>query len=301
MSQIILHENPALKRPILIAAFAGWNDAGRSATVAVQHLISTWSASQFGEIDPDSFFDFTASRPWIKLEEGGQSKVTWPRNSFYAHNDPEGGLDAILLLGTEPGLRWRAFTSEIVDLARSFDVSMVVTLGSYLAPVSHKEPVPISGWAWPTALHDRLKEVDVSTVQYEGPTGVVSVLANALAEAKISVASLWAALPGFLGPTANPKGALALVKCLDRAFGLNLKLDELIRVSEQFEKNVNQAVKRVHAMPGIALYEASGDSQQAASDGTEALPDPSEGAAELPTAEDAVRAAEEFLRQNGST
>ncbi len=298
MSQIILHESPSLTRPILIAAFAGWNDAGRSATIAVQHLISTWSASQFGEIDPDPFFDFTASRPWIKLDEDGQSQVTWPRNHFYAHHDPHGGLDAILLLGTEPGLHWRVFTREIVDLARSLNVSMAVTLGSYLAPVSHKDPVPISGWAWPTALHDRLKEVQISPVQYEGPTGIVSVLGAALADARIPVASLWAALPGFLGPTANPKGALALVKCLDRAFDLNLKLDELARVSEQFEKNVNQAVKRVHAMPGIALFEAQSENQAGASDRTESLPS-SDDAGELPTADEIIRAAEEFLRQNG--
>jgi proteasome assembly chaperone (PAC2) family protein len=298
MSQIIQWEHPSLTRPILITAFAGWNDAGRSATMAVEHLVETWKAAKFAEIDPDEFFDFTASRPWVKLDESGRSELSWPSNTFYAHRDPSGSLDAVLLLGTEPGLRWQGFVREIVGLARSLGVSMAVTLGSHLAPVSHREETPVSGWAWPRSLHRRLGEIDVSSITYSGPTGIVTVLGKALADARIPVAALWASVPAYLGPTANPKAALALVRRLDRAFGLGLDLGQLERTSERFERSVEEAVQRVHAMPGIALYQAQrGEKQTPQANGSAASAEDPSSSPELPPADEVVRAVEEFLRQ----
>ena len=301
MSRIIVHENPELKRPVLIVAFAGWNDAGRSATIAVEHLVGTWSASKFAEINPDEFYDFTTVRPWANLGADGQSNVTWPGSHLYAYRDPNGELDAILLLGPEPALRWRTFTQEIVDLAKTYQVSMVVTLGAYLAEISHHDRVPISGWAWPKALHERLKVVEVATVTYEGPTGILTVLASALAEASVPVASLWAAVPGYLGPTPNPKAALALATCLERAFGMNLKLEDLAKSSDQFERKVTDALQRVHALPGLAMYQAQAGDIQGSPTETNTAASP-EGVApdlpELPPAEEVIRNVEELLRQN---
>lgn len=301
MSHLILHERPSLTRPILIAAFTGWNDAGRSASLAVEHLVNVWSASKIGEINPDEFFDFTASRPWVKIADDGQSQLTWPGHYLFAHQDTRGGLDAILLLGNEPALRWRAFTHEIVNLAQSFNVSMAVTLGSYLAQVSHRDAVPVSGWAWPAALHHRLKDVHVESITYDGPTGVVTVLSTALAQAKIPVASLWAAVPGYLGPTPNPKGAYALVSCLDRAFGLQLNLDDLRKTSEQFEQKVSEVVQRAHALPGFGALQARLEPPVAELEGTSApitTEMPPADLPELPPADEVIRDVEEFLRQN---
>jgi hypothetical protein len=47
-----------LTRPILIGAFAGWNDAASAATWAIKFLINQWDAEPFAEIDPDVFYDF---------------------------------------------------------------------------------------------------------------------------------------------------------------------------------------------------------------------------------------------------
>jgi hypothetical protein len=40
---------------VLIAAFAGWNDAGRAATFALHSLQRSWSAARFAEIDAEEF------------------------------------------------------------------------------------------------------------------------------------------------------------------------------------------------------------------------------------------------------
>ncbi len=268
--------------------------------MAAQHLITSWSAPRFAELDPDEFYDFTASRPWVGNGENSNRAITWPGVQMHAHQSDGDGIDAIIMLGTEPGLRWKTFTGEIVDLCRSLDVSMAVTLGSHLAQVSHRDPVPVTGWARPDKLHARLAEVDVGTIEYEGPTGLVTVLSCALAEARIPVASLWAALPTFLGPTPNPRGALALATHLDRALGLGLPMDKLSEASRYFERQVNQAIQRIHAMPGAAVFQVSQDGAAPAGQ-SEAKPGggpSSTDVTELPSVEEAIQTAEEILRQS---
>jgi proteasome assembly chaperone (PAC2) family protein len=292
MSDLILHERPELKRPVLVVAFGGWGDAGHSATLAVQHLVASWSATTFGEIDPDGYYDFTVVRPRVKIGEDGQRHITWPSNALFAHRGDAGELDTILLLGTEPSFRWRSFAQEIVDLARSFDVSMVVTLGAYFAPVSHTDDVPLSGWASPKALHERMNSIKIESIGYEGPTGIATVVGSALADAGVPIAALWAGVPAYLGGTPNPKGALALVTCLDRAFGLDLKTGDLYEASRHFESSVTKAIQRIQSQQGGALKQLP-----AARPSTDA---DASGPVELPSPEDAVRAAEDFLRRNSS-
>ncbi|HUE76049.1 MAG TPA: PAC2 family protein [Chloroflexota bacterium] len=291
MSDLILHERPELKRPVLIVAFGGWGDAGHSATLAVQHLVKSWPATKFGEIDPDGYYDFTVARPRVKIGEDGQRQITWPSNTLFAYRGEPGEMDAILLLGIEPSLRWRSFAQEVVEVARSFDASMVVTLGAHFAPVSHADPVIISGWASPKALHERMLSIDIGSIGYEGPTGIATVVGSALADAGIPVAALWAGVPAYLGGTPNPKGALALVTRLERAFGLDLKTGNLNEASQHFEASVTQAIERIQSQHG-GLKQLPAARPEAG--------DSASGPVELPSPEDAVRAAEEFLRKNSA-
>jgi proteasome assembly chaperone (PAC2) family protein len=296
VNTIILRDSPSLIRPILICAFGGWGDAGRAPTLAVQHLISTWNASKFGDVDSDELYDLTSSRPWVGLDAEGQRRITWPSVSFFAHHDPNGEIDAILALGPEPAFHWRAFGAEMVELARSFEVRMVVTLGAFPAQVSHRDAVPLTGWASPKELHQRLKVLEVQQVSYEGPTNLVTALGVALAEAKIPVAALWAAVPAFLGATPNPKGALGLLACVDRALDLGLDLSKLREASDEFERSVNQALRRANLSSSVAMLPVQSESTSASADDAEAPA--AEEAPELPPAEDVVRLAEDLLRQN---
>ena len=78
------------------------------------------------------------------------------------------GRDAILLLGVEPSLRWRRFSSIVVDLAKEYEVEMVVTLGALLADVPHTRPAPVTGTA---SDPDLVEQLGLQASRYEGPTG----------------------------------------------------------------------------------------------------------------------------------
>ena len=48
-------ETPELHEPTLIAAFAGWSDAGGAATAAAQYLIERWRTRRFAEFEAEDF------------------------------------------------------------------------------------------------------------------------------------------------------------------------------------------------------------------------------------------------------
>jgi proteasome assembly chaperone (PAC2) family protein len=236
---ISFHERVELRSPVLIAAFRGWNDAGDAASFAAQHLVSTWGARKIASVDPEDFFDFQATRPQVRLVDGLTREISWPANEFYAATLDNSPHDALILVGTEPNIRWRNFSSLVIELARSHDVSMLITLGALLADVPHSRPVPITGTA---ADPELIKNLGLQRSRYEGPTGIVGVLNTAFAEEGVGSASLWAAVPHYLAVTPNPKAALALVGKATELVGFGAETSGLERAAEDYERRVAELV-----------------------------------------------------------
>ena len=238
-SALVHRAEPQLNRPVMVAAFRGWNDAGDAASFAAQHLQRVWGATELASIDPETFFDFQDTRPQVELVDGVTRKITWPENEFTAARLPGAAHDVIVLVGTEPNLRWKTFARLVVSLAQKHDVQLVITLGALLADVPHSRSVPITGTAVDQELIDRL---GLQRSRYEGPTGIVGVLHDSLAGAGISSASLWAAVPHYLAVTPNPKAALALVHKAVGLVGWPAEVDDLERASAAYEERVSEMV-----------------------------------------------------------
>src|SRR5919206_4896779 len=130
-----LERRPELRRPVLVAAFRGWNDGAQGASLAASFLAQSWGARRFADVDPEEFFDFQATRPHVALEEGLTRRIDWPETAFFHADVPGTDREAVLVLGIEPNLRWRTFSDSIVDLARDLGVELFVTLGALLADV----------------------------------------------------------------------------------------------------------------------------------------------------------------------
>src|SRR5919204_3261579 len=154
--ELQITEQPSLDRPVLVAAFRGWNDGAQGASLAGGYLAKVWHAERFATLDPEGFYDFQATRPHVSLVEGLTRRVEWPENAFYFARPRDLGRDAVLLLGIEPNLRWRTFTGLVVDLARDLGIELVVTLGALLADVPHTRPSPVTGTATDPELIERL-------------------------------------------------------------------------------------------------------------------------------------------------
>jgi proteasome assembly chaperone (PAC2) family protein len=237
--ELRIDHRPELTRPVMVAAFRGWNDGAQAASLAAGYLAKTWEAERFAELDPETFFDFQATRPHVSLEEGLTRRVDWPETGFY-HARPNGlERDVVLLLGIEPNLRWRTFTQLVVGLARDLRIELVITLGALLADVPHTRSAPVTGSATDSELVERL---GLSASRYEGPTGIVGVLHDACRQSEIPSASLWAAVPHYVSLTPSPRGALALCERLGALIGVQVEADELEEAARTYEEQVSEAV-----------------------------------------------------------
>ena len=232
-------ERPALRRPVMITAFRGWNDGGQAATVAAGYLVQRWDATRFADIDPEAFVDFQAVRPTVSLDEGMTRHIEWPENAFFHGPIPGTERDAVILLGVEPNYRWRAFTDLVVGLARELQVELVVTLGALLADVPHTRPAPVTGAATDPQL---VEELGLQLSRYEGPTGIVGVLHDACRTADLRSVSLWSAVPHYVSLAPSPKAAKALCVRLSDLVGVDIETTELDEAEDEYETQVSEAV-----------------------------------------------------------
>ena len=232
-------ERPSLRRPVLIAAFEGWNDAGDAASTAVGYLAEAWSARPFASIDSEEFYDFTAVRPRVRLVDGVTRHVDWPRTELSAASVPNSPHDVVFLRGAEPQLRWRTYVATAVGMARELGVELVVTLGALLADVAHTRAVPVTGMAANAELMARL---GMGRSRYEGPTGIVGVLHDGLTDAGVPAASLWASVPHYVADTPSPKATLALVERTAALLGAQVSTQELELAAAAYERQVSDVV-----------------------------------------------------------
>jgi proteasome assembly chaperone (PAC2) family protein len=275
---------PELREPIMVAAFAGWNDAASAATTALEAVAVGLDSEIVARIDPEEYFDFQVNRPTIRLVEGRTRRIDWPSTTVIAARVPAAERDLILLSGTEPNLRWRGFSTAVLDAAERMKVEMVVTLGALIADVAHTRPVPITGLASNEQLVERL---GLSRSHYEGPTGIVGVLHEACRRRDIPSASLWAAVPHYVAAVPNPKAALALLRRLESLTGIAVEASELEEAMERFDAQVDEAVA---ANPEIRELVERLESEQ-----EETL----EPGADVPSGDALAREFQRFLRQRG--
>ena len=234
-------------RPALVAAFTGWNDAGDAASGALAWLASRWETTEVATLDPEPFYDFADTRPRLRLEDDGSRSLIWPSNDLIAATVPADEIpdgaetELALLVGTEPQLKWRTFTQQIVDMAKRLDSPLVVTVGALLADVPHTRPTPIYGSSDNPAM---AAELGLSPSSYEGPTGIVGVLHNACASAGLNTASLWAAVPGYASEIPSPKASLALVRRLATLLDLSPDTAELEEMAESYERHVTELAEQ---------------------------------------------------------
>jgi proteasome assembly chaperone (PAC2) family protein len=286
MSELIVSSRPELRRPVLIAAFRGWNDGGQGATLGGGYLAKQWGAESFAEIDPENFYDFQAVRPNVSLEDGLTRKLEWPSNTFLHAPIPGLDRDAVILLGVEPNLRWKTYSGLVLEVVQDLEVELVVTLGSLLADVPHTRAAPVSAAASDPAL---VEELGVEPSRYEGPTGIVGIVLDACRHAGLPAVSLWAAVPHYVSLAPSPRAALALCRRLGELIGTDIDLAELEQAGEEYSEQVTEAV-------------ASDAETAAYVEELERRVDMMDAAEDLPTGESLAAELTRFLRereQNG--
>jgi proteasome assembly chaperone (PAC2) family protein len=237
MSALEWDDRPALRHPVMVAGFEGWNDAASAASEAAGWLTRRFGATKFASMDPEEHFDFQSARPTVELVDGVTRDLKWPATDFFAV--PVDARDLVVLRGVEPNLRWPSFCRDVLGVAGDTGCEMVVTLGALLADVPHTRPVRVTGATTDPALMSRLH---LQRSRYEGPTGIVGVLHDTARAAGVPSASLWAPVPHYVSTPPNPSATRALLDRLGDLLGTPFELQELDAASQAWRTRVDEVV-----------------------------------------------------------
>lgn len=244
---------PALRSPVMLIAFSGWNDAADAATGATSHILGAWTdgihavdeqtsvvPELIAEVDPEDFYDFQVNRPMVNMDDSHLRSLTWPGTQVFGLQMPELDFDFVIVRGVEPSMKWKTFTQDLIDLAEDLDISMIVTLGSMLADAPHSRPITVTCSGAHPEIANRLG-VEVS--KYEGPTGILGVIADACLRRGLDAVSLWAAIPHYASNSPSPKATLALVNALEDLLEITLPQGELPTQSLEWESEVDELAR----------------------------------------------------------
>ena len=270
-----IHQIPLLRNPVMVMAFSGWNDAAEAASGAVEHLLSGWRdisddvvPELIADVESEDYYDFQVNRPVVSIDESQIRSITWPTTQVFGLSIPSMARDLVIVTGVEPSMRWKSFTSDLLDLADDLEVSLIVTLGSLLADTPHTRPITVTGTGAHPSISARL---GVSVSKYEGPTGILGIIQDGCMRRGIDAISLWAAVPHYASNAPSPKATLALINTLEDFLDISIPLSDLPEAADAWEKDVNdlaaednevaEYVKALEESKDAAeLPEVSGDS-----------------------------------------
>ena len=270
-----IHQIPLLRNPVMVMAFSGWNDAAEAASGAVEHLLSGWRdigddvvPELIADVESEDYYDFQVNRPVVSIDESQIRSITWPTTQIFGLSIPSMARDLVIVTGVEPSMRWKSFTSDLLDLADDLEVSLIITLGSLLADTPHTRPITVTGTGAHPSISARL---GVSVSKYEGPTGILGIIQDGCMRRGIDAISLWAAVPHYASDAPSPKATLALINTLEDFLDISIPLSDLPEAADTWEKDVNdlaaednevaEYVKALEESKDAAeLPEVSGDS-----------------------------------------
>lgn len=235
VSLYTLNEPLNLIAPTMVAAFDGWVDAGSAATTALAHVID--DAVVVARFDADVLFDYRARRPPLEIVDGKLTELTW--HELVLRRVQIGDRDVLVLVGPEPDYRWRAFTSDVVELARTLGVTEWVSLGAIPAAVPHTRPVPILGTeAAPGLLRGEVSPGPAGVLRV--PSALVSALELEVSEAGIPALGYFAQVPHYVsGPYAT--AAVELLRAFGNHLGTVIAADELEAEARELRERLDTA------------------------------------------------------------
>ena len=231
-----MSSNPGFsKGRLLVVAFEGWNDAGEAASGAVNTLKEQLEVLPILEVEPEDYFDYQFNRPTVALDENGRRELTWPAVTMYGPVVVE-AASVFLLTGSEPSRGWKTFTGEVLDAIEANGIGGIVFLGAMLADVPHTRPIS----TFVSTENDDLRaHFGIERSSYEGPVGILSVLADAAEKVGIPTVSIWASVPHYVHNAPSPKATLALIDKLEEITDLVIPRGDLIDEAQAWETGID--------------------------------------------------------------
>jgi len=249
-----IYKRPKLDNPRMLLGFTGWMDGGNVSTGTVKCLIDKLGGERFAEIEPEGFYIYSLPgsmeiaalfRPHAKIEKGLITTFGIPANEFFVSEES----NLILFLGSEPHLHWEEFSQRIFSLCAEFGVKEIYFIGSVAGLVPHTREPRFFCSVSDAQLKAAFEQYGVKFTDYEGPASIITFLTANANKHDLSMATLVATIPAYVQGR-NPKCIEAMMRRLVGILGLQIELDDLRAVSDEFEKKLSDVVQEQPELAG---------------------------------------------------
>lgn len=284
-----------LRNPVLITAVQG---GGTLTPGIVAGLFERYEPEPIAEIDPDDFYDFTVVRPIARVVDGDRV-IQWPQVRFL--KVALDTRDLVIVFALEPNVAWRRMATAIHDVAEAFGIREVVQLSSFTGATPHTRPIPVQWLSVSRGVPDRFGR-SARRPSYQGPATFSMVLGTVLRDHGLTVGTLNAIAPFYLGVEPNPHAVKALAEALANEFDLRFDLEEVVRQVAEVERQAHaQQESSPHLRMFLANLEQQYDEMQGSEVATEGAGSATlvDSARTLPEAELVLKDVEALLRDHG--
>ena len=175
--------------------------------------------------------------------------------------------DIYLLSGVEPSRNWQTFVAEIIEMCHAVDIDGIILLGAMLADVPHTRNIPVF---MSSENMDVRSALGAERSSYEGPTGIIGVLAHAAEVAGIPTVSVWASVPHYVHHGPCPKAALSLLDKIENIIDAIIPRGDLESEAVEWQESVDRLAAEDDDM---AAYIATLEQQRDMFDSPEASGD----------------------------
>ncbi len=241
-----IEREPGVNKPLLVMGLSGWMDGGDVSTGTIKYLCEKLGAEQFAHIEPEGFYiyNFPGSmeisalfRPHTQTKDGLVQAFELPTNIFYC-SDKE---DIVLFSGREPNLAWEEYADCIFGLCARFNFHEIYFVGSVAGLTPHTREPRMTCSVSDEKLKQLVLQPGLRFSNYKGPSSIITYMIFRAKREGISMLNMVAEIPAYVQGY-NPRCIEAATRFISRLLDLQVNLDDLREMGDEFEKKLTDLV-----------------------------------------------------------
>lgn len=214
----------------MVATLSGFTDAGSSSSQTSTNIFSNLQSEMVVVFNNDELLDFRSRRPVMYFDRDHVSSYEPAELAIYLIQD-EAGQPFLYLNGYEPDFRWDAFTSALVGILETLEISQFVWLHSIPFPLPHTRPLGITVSGSRAELIDRYSEWKPET---QVPGNVLHLIEYRLGQVEIPCTGFVLLVPHYISDSEYPQVAVTGFELIGAATSLVFPTDQLRDLNEKF-------------------------------------------------------------------
>jgi len=233
---------PELKNSRVFAMLSPWINVGGVGSSTLRLLEAYFEAGELGKLRrPGTFYDFTRYRPTISLEEG--RRVTSIPNTFINYSQGGEKGDFVFLHCLEPHAMGETYVESVLKVFEKLNVKRYCLLGGMYDSVPHTRPLTVTGMTSESVLEAKLKEANVKSSRYQGPTTINILIAEQAPKYGFETMTLVVHLPHYVQLEEDYSGKHALLSLICQLYDLPIDLDRIRHTGEEQYRKISLAME----------------------------------------------------------